>query len=262
MSTPQPHLPSLDDAAALAKGVAAALSQMSGAPYGGPARAELIAGEGLVEAGLGNPVAFAHTVIDWYVQGTEDLLYGTGELSREQHDLALSSATVARSACEYAGIGYWLAEPDISVDRRIARTAHLVDRASREARGLLDGRDLTQYEVDHALLLGWARRQLSTMEKLPKPTERFKALNPERGRKHYTWLSMLAHGNLATTGQIVNDKVTGQSENVDEQLQRILLACSHGLGLAARIGTLRDRPSEYLPGPQNVHAHYSACIGR
>jgi hypothetical protein len=115
MPEPRSSLPSLDDAVALAKDVARALSQMTGDPYGEPALSELRAGEEKSEEGLGNPVAFAHTVIDWYAQATGDFLYGTAEVSRESYNLALSSAAVARSACEYAGIGWWLAEPGISI---------------------------------------------------------------------------------------------------------------------------------------------------
>src|SRR5215211_1436228 len=146
MPEPRSRLPSLDDGVAFAKGVARVLSQMTGDPYGEPALSELEAGEEKSEQGLGNPVAFAHTVIDWYTQATGDFLYGTGEVSRESYNLALSSAAVARSACEYAGIGWWLAEPGILIESRIARTARLVitthngERASWTRPSLLNTR--------------------------------------------------------------------------------------------------------------------------
>jgi hypothetical protein len=72
MPGPRSSLPSLDDAIAFAKGVARALNQMTGDPYGEPALSELRAGEEKSEEGFGNPLAFAHTVIDWYVQATGD----------------------------------------------------------------------------------------------------------------------------------------------------------------------------------------------
>jgi hypothetical protein len=37
------------------------------------------------EEGFGNPVAFAHTIIDWYALSTGDLLHGAAEVSREGH---------------------------------------------------------------------------------------------------------------------------------------------------------------------------------
>jgi hypothetical protein len=64
MRGPRSNLPSLDDAIALSKGVAGVLSQITGDPYGEPALSELRTGEEKSEEGLGNPVAFAHTVID------------------------------------------------------------------------------------------------------------------------------------------------------------------------------------------------------
>jgi hypothetical protein len=82
MPGPRSRLPSLDDGVAFAKGVARVLSEITGDPYGEPALSELEAGKEKTEQGLGNPVAFAHTVIDWYAQATGDFLYGTGEVSR------------------------------------------------------------------------------------------------------------------------------------------------------------------------------------
>ena len=89
MAGPRSRLPSLDDGVAFAKGVARVLSEITGDPYGEPALSELEAGKEKAEQGLGNPVAFAHTVIDWYAQATGDFLYGTGEVSRESYNLAL-----------------------------------------------------------------------------------------------------------------------------------------------------------------------------
>jgi hypothetical protein len=121
-----PGPPSLDDVAAFTKGSRQrAESIVKVDPYGEPSIGELQAGIAMEEEGLGNPAAFAHTTIDWYIQGTGDFLYGAGETSKDQYDLAFSSAAATRSACEYAGICWWLADPDISVERRISRTADL-----------------------------------------------------------------------------------------------------------------------------------------
>src|SRR5215211_2646924 len=95
---------SIAEAIRLAKGTAALIGQFTGGDYGEPARKELNAGESLAEENLGNPVAFAHTIIDWYALSTGDLLHGTAEVSREGHGLAFSPAAVARAACEYAQI--------------------------------------------------------------------------------------------------------------------------------------------------------------
>jgi hypothetical protein len=260
MLGPRSSLPPLDEAIAFAKGVAAVLSQMTGDPYGEPALSELRAGEEMIEEGLGNPIAFAHTVIDWYVNATGDLLHGTGEVSRESYNLALSSAAVARSACEFAGIGWWLAEPGIPIDSRRARTARLVITNYNEGKSLLDSSDLAQYEADSSRLVSWAQRNLSAKEKLPRPIERFRMMSPAHGQKHYSRLSMLAHGNLGLVGQIVQLKVTGQSEQVEEPWWRILLACSHGLSLAQRLSQLRDRSSEHLPGLRELHGYYDGLL--
>jgi hypothetical protein len=260
MQRPRSSLPPLDDAVALAKGVAAVLSQMTGDPYGEPALSEVRAGQEMAEEGLGNPIAFAHTVIDWYVNATGDLVYGTGEVSRESYNLALSSAAVARSACEFASIAWWLAEPGISIDSRKARTARLVMSNYNEGKSLLDSSDLAHYEADTSRLVDWAQRNLLAKERLPGPTERFRLMNPAHGRKHYARLSMLSHGNLGLVGQIVDLKVSGQNEQIEEPWWRILLACFHGLSLAQRISELRDRTPEHLPGFIELHAYYDGLL--
>jgi hypothetical protein len=197
MQGPSPRLPPLDDAVAFAKGVARVLSEMTGDPYGEPALSELRAGEEMFEEGLGNPIAFAHKVIDWYANATGDLLYGTGEVSRESYNLAFSSAAVARSACEFAGIAWWLAEPGIPTRSRAARTAQLVIKNYNERKSLLDSSELAQYEADTLRSVSSAKRNLSAKDKLPGPTERFKMMNPAHGQKHYARLSMLALETLA-----------------------------------------------------------------
>jgi hypothetical protein len=138
MPRPRSSLPSLDNAIAFAKDVARALSQTTGDPYGEPALSELRAGEEKSEEGS---VTRWHSPILWSTgmpKPLGDFLYGTGEVSRESYDLALSSAAVARSACEYAGIGWWLAEPGIPINSRIARTARLVITTHNEGKSLLD----------------------------------------------------------------------------------------------------------------------------
>ena len=61
-------------------------------------------------------------------------------------------------------------------------------------------------------------------------------------------------------GQFVSLKVAGQNEHMEEPWWRILLACSHGLSLAQRLSELRDRPSQYLPGLQELHSHYDDLL--
>ena len=61
-------------------------------------------------------------------------------------------------------------------------------------------------------------------------------------------------------GQFVSLKVAGQNEQLEEPWWRTLLACSHALRLAQRISELRDRPSQYLPGLQELHAYYDDLL--
>jgi hypothetical protein len=218
---------------------------------------------GLAEDGLGNPVALAYKVIESLAMGAGDLLYGASLVSMRKYNLAISSATVARSACEYASTAWFLAEPGISAQRRVTRTAYVVTESLLRARVFLGREEQDQYEADNAQLLDWAsRHRPATRDKLPNEVDRFKAMNPEHGRRQYEHLSLLAHGDVAMTLQIVETKATGGNENQLEPVWRVLLSAYHVLAMAARISEIKDRPSARLEQLARRHAEYADLLDR
>jgi hypothetical protein len=251
---------SLGKATDLAKDIAAMLGQLTGGEYGQPALAELEAGERLVDENLGNPVAFAHTVMDSYALAAGDLLYGASETARQKHNLAFSSGAVARAACEYAGLGWWLAEPGISVEARIARTARLVNKSLAEARGLLDSAEQSRFQTENHVLLTWAGKNLSRRETVPGPTDRFVAMNPDHGKRSYAYFSLLAHGDLISTVRIVAMQQASNGEPEEDQVWRLMLACAHVLNLATRLSDLRDRRPADLISLFGLHQRYSDAM--
>jgi hypothetical protein len=252
---------SIEEAVGLAKATASVIRQFTGGDYGEPALGEVITGESLAEEGLGNPVAFAHTVIDWYALSTGDLLHGTAEVSRAEHNLAFSSAAIARSACEYAQIASWLAEPGVSLEVRIARSAHLYERSVRESRKTLSAEEFAEYESQRANSIGWARRTLSSGQRLARPTDRFKAADPVAGQWHYSHLSDLAHGGLIAVAQTVEmARADNLEEGVLERLWKVLLPCSYTLAMVERLSKLRGRPSGILDELQLVHQNYARLL--
>jgi hypothetical protein len=252
---------SIEEAVGLAKATAAVIGQFTGGDYGEPALGEVIAGENLAEEGLGNPVAFAHTVIDWYALSTGDLLHGTAEVSRAEHNLAFSSAAVARSACEYAQIASWLAEPGVSLEVRIARTAHLCERSIRESRKNLSAEEFAEYESRSAQYIGWARRTLSSGQRLARATDRFKAADPGTGQWHYSHLSDLAHGGLIAVADTVElVRTDDREQGILERLWKVLLPCSYTLAMIERLSQLRGRPSSVLDQLQIVYQNYLGLL--
>jgi hypothetical protein len=248
---------SIAEAVRLAKGTAALIGQFTGGDYGEPARGELNVGESLAEEKLGNPVAFAHTIIDWYALSTGDLLHGTAEVSREGHGLAFSPAAVARAACEYAQITSWLAEPDISLEVRMARTAHLCERSIRESRKNLTAEEFSEYESQHARYVSWVRRTLSSRQRLAGPTDRFKAADPVSGQWHYSHLSDLAHGGLIAVAETVEfARADDREMGALERLWKVLLPCSYALAMNERLSLLRGRSSSTLDGLQLLYQDY------
>ena len=230
-----------------AKGVASTIKDFTGGDdYGEPGHSELVLGEALAEPGLGNPAAFAHTVIDWYALATGDLLHGAAEISREGHNLAYSSAAVSRSACEYAQITRWLADSQISGKDRVARTAHLVLRSSKESRAFSTPEEYAEIETESRELLLWAQKNASSKQRLPGPTDRFKAFNPISGRWHYAYLSQLAHGDFFAVARINQYRTELQERYEIDRLWRIVVASAHVLDLVHELGRLRQRSSQDL----------------
>lgn len=84
-------------------------------------------------------------------------------------------------------------------------------RALDEAKSLLSSEELAEYQEDNKLLK-WTQKYRSRDERLPNATERFKLLSSEYGKMQYSYLSMLAHGNIVTTGRIVQEKVERSDE--------------------------------------------------
>jgi hypothetical protein len=252
---------SIEEAVGLAKGTTAIISQFTGSDYGEPARGELIAGESLAEEGLGNPAAFAHTMIDWYALSTGDLLHGTAEVSRKDHNLAFSPAAVARSACEYAQITSWLAEPNVSLETRIPRTAHLYERSIRESRKNLSAEEFSEYESQHAKYISWARRNLSSGQRLAGPTDRFKAADSVAGQWHYSRLSDLAHGGLIAVAETVDwARTDDREQGVLEHLWKVLLPCSYALAMIERLSELRGRSSDILDQLLLLYQDYARLL--
>jgi hypothetical protein len=182
------------------------------------------------------------------VLATGDFLHGTAEVARDEHNLAFSSAAVARATGENASIGWWLADPDLSVGDRIARTARVAYESIQEGKRLRSKEERTQYEDENRLLLDWSQKNQSAKQKLPDPTHRFKAMNPTYGRFDYHQYSSVAHGDLAITSKLVREKLGDLAADPIEPLWRILAACEYSLQLATRVAELRHRNVETLPG--------------
>ena len=197
---------------------------------------------------LGNPSAFAHTVIDWFVLATGDFLHGAAEVTRDEHNLAFSSAAVARSAGEYASIGWWLADPSLSANDRIARSARVAFESIQKGKKLRSREDRQQYELDTKKLFRWAERNQSGKQRLPDAAHRFEKMNAKYGKRDYAAYSAIAHGDLAITAKLVQEKRGELDSDKAEPLWRLLAACEYSLKLARQVSQLRGREVVLLPG--------------
>jgi len=192
--------PPLDTVVAHAQDVARVLNLLTGGEYAGLAADEVAEGGQRLWPVLGNDLAWVHRVIDVYTCAAGDLLHGTAQMSQSQYNLAFSPAPLARSACEYATIAWWIADPEASPTVRRARGAALVQRARYESRKFLRGEEeIREYEEEHESLIGWVERHADRKQQLPNEVTRFESMNAEHGRRTYATLSGIAHGELFAT---------------------------------------------------------------
>jgi hypothetical protein len=215
---------------------------ITGEPYGGIALAELKAGEELKTSAVGNPAVYAHTMIDLYVLATGDFLRGSAETTKSTHNLAFSSAATARSATEYASIGWWLADPGLTAEQRIARSAGVTFESIKNGLKSRNAEQRTEYSEEMKPLLGWIEKSsLGKKHYLPDETKRLQQMSREYGDKDYHNYSLVAHGDLALTAKLIKEKKQEGAEDIREPLWRLLAASEYGLKLAFRVSELRSR---------------------
>lgn len=177
-----PPLP-LEMAAGFAINAAHAMSEQTGGNYGGRAKDELERDPEFDPAGELHPARFTHEVIDGYLLAAGDYVHGTGLTTDPAHDLGFSSASLARSACEYADRCWWLADPAIDVRERIARVLAVWRNTLAEERRALPPESMNELEAVSRPLMEWARAIDPPLpkRKVPSPSDLFKKMYGDRG---------------------------------------------------------------------------------
>jgi hypothetical protein len=163
-------------------------------------------------------------------------------------NLMFSPSALARSACEFANRASWLADPDITEERRIARGITVLKTAVNEERSLLEPAALAAFRDLERGIDRW-RQASSFAEKarLPDVTRLFELVNPEVGDEDFRRLSRATHGSFLTVVAGHHAATTGTAEGKLGAWWRVLIAGRYGLEAAIRITNLqRNEPPKRL----------------
>lgn len=237
-------MPSLDDAIELAAACSRTMSEVARAGFESAALADLRAVDERLGSGVfEDPASFAAEMAGRYLIGAGDLVCGLQYVAAPSTGLQISSAALARSACEHATRAWWLADPAATVEQRIARAiAVLRDTLPREADALeptvVAGLRGLLHEVNKWHGVQGFREKI----KLPGAKNLFVLMNGQKGAAHYLRLSNAVHGSFITLAIRYNAAISDSDEAKSETWYRILTACLYGLQAADRLTELQGRP--------------------
>jgi hypothetical protein len=238
-------LPDLDDAVSLAAGTAAVMSESARLPFARWANDELDADSRLGDDEWPQPASMTHTIAGSLVLAAGDFVHGMHAVIQPGLNLAFSSATLARSACEYAARACWLLDAEIGVDHRIARALALIRDSIKKDEPLFKILGVTDPSPVPDAIDRWAHRHSITVRRGPPPTPVLIEAVVPGGGITYRQLHALVHGGvrvlLRTTQLAIDDSVERRADIWDWTL----IATITGLTAAHRISESRTgRPAQ------------------
>jgi hypothetical protein len=248
-----PSLPDIGEAVALAADTSAVMSQAARLPYYGQARNEVQADAALGDDDFEEPVAFTHTVAGVYLLAAGDFVHGMHAVLVEHLDLAYSSGALARSATEYVAKAWWLTDPALTVEQRVARAVAALRQAVRDE-DLLAPEDAETRQEWVSRLESWASRQTFPIKKgIPKASDLVEGMSPELGRPHYRILSGPVHGGVVSLMRTYESVMGSPEDRRAEDWFRVLLTTERGLMAAQRTAELRGGTFVQLQDMALVH---------
>lgn len=209
-------------------------------PLAGRAQLEIAADRRLGTQDWPDPAFFSYNVIEVYLRAAGDFVHGLHLVSDPQWDLGFSSGTLARSACEYANRCWWLADPEIAVEKRVARALAVWQNTVSEERQLMDGGNLGVISDLGERINEWKRgHAFGIIDPLPGPTRLFELMYGQEGVRQYKRLCNSSHGSLLTVLRDYHAITCRPQDAAVDVWWRVLIATRHALNAATRVSDLR-----------------------
>ena len=233
------------------------MSEAARLPYGGIAAQEIEGhDERLSDENVQNPVKFAHEVIGSYLLAAGDFVSGLQHVVKSGPNLRFSSPSLARSACEYSAIAWWLGKPESSVTDRLGQVfAALRMDMKHPANVDQYGEAGREFVARTEQWIG--RQEFKIFAGLPKILDLQEAMFPNRGRVDYKYLSGLVHGQFTHMLRGVHDSRTESPSRELEMWVEVLIATARGLAAAYTVAYVRGAEPEHLINMCLLHDHYS-----
>lgn len=242
------HTPTLQELADIVEIIAQQAAPISDLPYQGQALAEIEEYDDKLSDGIvQNPVKFCHEMGSVYLQGAGDYLYAASRCARPDLNLAFSSATLVRSACEFSAWSWWTQDTSIDATERVRRAIGVV-RNDLNNPGNAD--QLGESGEELVTGLGkWADQQAFKVPGgAPKITETLKKMNPEFGGEHYKYLSGIAHGRFTELLRVHHQVRNLRSVMQYDHWARLLVGARTVLQAMDAICALRAQRVDLLDG--------------
>lgn len=250
----------LERAGELCAAVASLMSAAARLPYGGQsARGIEELDSKLSTEDVPNPVKFSHESSGSYLLAAGDFVYGVRCVLDPQIDLHFSSASLSRSACEYAAISWKLSQASLGARNRVA-LAFATMRADMNHHG-----NAGQYGELGDDLIARTERWVSQQNfRIPKGFEKTGPLQenmfPGVGDRQYRDLSSKAHPRFTVMiGGIKRAQNILPGTRV-EMWQEVLIATSRGLRASRQLADLRGGEVANLDDIIELHSYYASQL--
>jgi hypothetical protein len=195
------------------------------------------------------PATFVVEIAGRYLQAAGDFVCGMQYVTSRNANLTFSSASLARSACEFANRASWLADSNASDEQRIARAIGVMDNTLKEEKALLLPDVLADLEQMARDVQTWRTTVgFAAKASLPTATALYEHVDPQNGRATYKRLSNAAHGSFFTLLAGHHAAVDGSPYGLSEAWWRALIATCYGITAAERLIVLyaNEPPQELL----------------
>lgn len=253
-------LPPLGDAADLCAGVSSVMSSAARAPYGEEVRNRIVeADRGIGTRVVPRPVSEVHQIAGNFLLAAGDFIHGIHAVLRQKLDLAYSTGSMARSACEYAAKGWWLLEPGTNVSEQASRMIAVLRAGVRDEERLTGvSPDLVKVEAACNGLAEGAR--LDAKKGIPPTQQLLTRMAPGDGERHWRHLCATVHGGVFAMLRIHHSVMQGHLSREYEEWFRVIVGCGYGLQCATNRAQHSGCAVEHLEDMVALHAHWYRAV--
>jgi hypothetical protein len=253
-------LPPLGRGVELCAGISSVMSAAARAAYREAARAQIDEADNRVgTTSVPHPVSDAHELAGNFLLAAGDFVHGIHAVLRQELDLAYSTGSMARSACEYAAKGWWLLEPGIDEKEQVCRMLGTL-RAAVGDEERLEGASAELDDVKHACDELERASSLSGKRGMPPTQQLLERMAPGDGQRHWRHLCATVHGGVFSMLRVHQSVMQEHPIRQYEEWFRVIVAGGYGLQAAVNRAQLSGSKVEHLDEVVALHAYWHGKV--